>query len=106
MDVPGHKEEFDRNGFTVLKGFFGADEVAAISARLDRYVAEIAPGLPAHDALYENKDNPETLFRFERMDYYDPFFKSLLLDERLMRLGGLLLDDTLEPRGVELFGKA
>lgn len=100
------KADFVRNGYTVLKEFFGASEVAAIKTHLDRYVAEITPTLPEHDALYEDKSKPETLFRLERMEHYDPYFNDLLVDKRLLSLAESFLDDEIVTRGVELFGKA
>lgn len=106
VDKDSAKADFVRNGFTVLKGFYSPPEIAAIGARLDRYITEICPSLPEHDALYEDKSKRETLFRLERMEHYDPFFNEILLDKRFLTLASFLLDDEIVTRGVELFGKA
>lgn len=106
MDMKEAKESFDRDGFAALSGFFSGGELADMKAHVDRYIADIVPDLPAHDVLYEDKNNPATMFRLERMDHYDPYFKSLILSDRLLPLVRRLLDDDIEPRGVELFGKA
>jgi phytanoyl-CoA hydroxylase len=100
------KRDFDDDGFTVLEAFFDPREIDDLRACLDRYGAAVAPTLPAHEALYEDKDDPGTLFRFERMNERDPSFAQLLHSPRLIELARLLLDDDVEPRNVQMFGKA
>jgi phytanoyl-CoA hydroxylase len=106
IDVQAAKTAFDREGFAVLKGFLSPGEVAEVLDRLDRYIREIVPTLPSHDVLYEDRNDPASMFRLERMEHYDPYFKGLFLDDRFLTLARTFLEDDIAPRGVELFGKA
>lgn len=100
------KADFDQNGFTVLKGFISPRETATIHENLSRYVKEIVPELTSAEVLYEDKDDPDSMFRLEAMQKYDAYFSDLFLDERFVDLAGYFLEDDIVPRGVELFGKA
>jgi ectoine hydroxylase-related dioxygenase (phytanoyl-CoA dioxygenase family) len=46
MEFSAAKREFDERGFTVLRNFVDAREIATINAELERYIAEVLPGLP------------------------------------------------------------
>jgi len=48
-----YHEEFSRNGFVRLKGYLTPDEVSNLEENLQRYIGEIAPGLPPTDVFYE-----------------------------------------------------
>ena len=50
MDVCTAKQEFDQNGFTVLRGFMQPDEIDHINTELKRYIADVLPAEIA-DAL-------------------------------------------------------
>ena len=105
-DFRNAKADFDRNGFTVLKGFISPQETATIHENLTRYVNDIVPELTPAEVLYEDKDDPETMFRLEAMQKHDAYFRGLFLDARFVDLASHFLDDDIVPRGVELFGKA
>ena len=49
------KQDFDRDGFVSIPGFFSTEELAKVEQRLKRYVDEVVPGLPQNDAYYEVK---------------------------------------------------
>jgi phytanoyl-CoA hydroxylase len=106
LQLDSAKRQFDDDGFTILERFFDTSALGNLHRQLDRYLAEVAPTVPAHDALYEDRADPGTLFRLERMEQYDPFFRELLHEPRLVELAGRFLDDGVAPRGVEMFGKA
>jgi phytanoyl-CoA hydroxylase len=97
---------FESDGFTAIRNFLSEPETVKLIGEVDRYMKEIAPDLPEEDALYEDKDNPETLFRLERMHKHAPYFDQLPSWERLVSLASALLDDEAVPQGSELLAKA
>ena len=57
-DRQATKQTFDRDGYTVIPGFFAGNEVAAIHGQMARYVKDVVPGLPATSVYYEVEDHP------------------------------------------------
>ena len=49
------KEDFDRNGFTVIRQFFSGQHFHDIANGLDRYIKSILPGLSETETFYEDK---------------------------------------------------
>ena len=105
-DYEHAKAEFDRNGYSILKGFFDQDQIREVHQNLARYIETVVPSLSNADVLYEDKDDPATMFRLERMQEFDGYFKDLFLSDRFVNLAAQFLEDDINPRGVELFGKA
>lgn len=105
-DIQQVKSDFDKDGFAILEGFIGTDELAEINERLGNYLANIVPTLPAHDTMYEDKEDPSTLFRLEKMATHDPYFRSIQHSDRLFQLAAEFLEDEIESGDMELFAKA
>ena len=61
------KGRFDEDGFVALRGFLSPDEVAELRREIERYVAEVAPRIPASEVFYELKGRAETLKQLQRM---------------------------------------
>ena len=55
------RERFERDGFVAVESFLSRSEVATCLREVERYVAEVVPGLPAEHVFYENKDDLATL---------------------------------------------
>ena len=55
------RDEFDHDGFVVLREFFSPTEVAHIQAEVSRYIDHTVPGLPPGEVMYEDKNRRETL---------------------------------------------
>ena len=100
------KDIFDENGFSILRGFIGEDAIGDINRNLERYIESVLPTLSSSEVMYEDKNDPSTLFRLERMDEHDPYFKDMAASDLLIELAGQFLEDEIETRGVEFFGKA
>lgn len=102
---PEIKQAFDRDGFVYLPGFLDAAQAAELRARLERYVSEVVPNIPAADKFYENKAETTTLKQLMRMDEHDPYFRELISGGRFLELATLLLGGPVVSRGVEFFNK-
>ena len=99
------KEEFDDQGFTVIRGFMDADEAAGVAGEITRFIAEVLPTLPASAAFYEDKKRPETIMRLQGMADYDSYFGGLMGSERFVGLAELLLDDGVVAKNMQWFNK-
>lgn len=100
------KADFDRDGYAVMRQAIPADTVALWTERMERYIREVLPTLGPEFVLYEDKDDPRTLFRLERVNQHDAFFDQLFQSEEFISLAGVLLDDQIVPRYAELLAKA
>ena len=96
-----HKEQFDRDGFVVLPGFFDPDQVATLREQLARYVRDVVPTLPPERAYFEDPKHPATLKRLRQLDLVDPHFKKLWRQPELTALATELLAATPQMGYVE-----
>jgi len=99
-------EDFQREGFCVFPQFFSPPRMEELEENLQRYVREVVPTLDTSATMYEDKSDPNSLFRLEKMQQHDTFFRDLLNDKSLAELAQQLLGDAVEQRGIELFAKA
>ena len=96
---------FDRDGFAVYQGFLNRNELRELVRQIDRYVREVAPGLPAHEKFYEDKSDPDTLQRLERMDTHDGYFRELIASDHYTVVGRRTLGEEVVPKRVAFFNK-
>ena len=105
MDLLTAKREFDQNGFTVLRGFMHSDEVEHIDQELERYIADVLPGLPETAGFYEDTTDRSTLMRLQNMCDYDDFFRTLYYGERMMSLCSSLMEGPVRGKNMQWFNK-
>jgi len=98
-------EAFDRDGFAVIRGFFDQSETGELVENFERFVREVAPKLGANRVYYEDKSDPRTIFRIDKLDE-DSYFDGLMRGDALAGLARSLLRDELIMRGMQMFGKA
>ena len=101
----GIKARFEEDGFAVVQGFVGSGEVARINTEIDRYVAEVVPGIPPEAAFYETKGDPSTLKQLPRISEYDAFFRQFHTHDRMRDLASLVLGCAVVPRDAQWFDK-
>jgi phytanoyl-CoA hydroxylase len=92
-----YREAFERDGFAVVRGLFGADEV---STYREHYMAMVGRDEDESDVVDAGPDDP--LRRYPRMDQmheHDELSRAWLLDARLRRVLADLLDR--EPYAVQ-----
>ena len=99
-------EDFRRDGFCVFPQYFMPSRLAEVEANLQRYVREVVPALNTPGAMYEDVGEPNSLFRLEKLEQNDAFFRNLESDPAFAELAGKLLDDAAVPHGTHMFAKA
>lgn len=99
------KEQFDRDGFAVIKGFLSGETKRNLLDNVDRYLARVLPGMDSQLVFFEDKNQPETLLYAQSMEQYDSYFKVLLEEGRCRCLAELLLGQAAAPQGASTFNK-
>ncbi|HET6575073.1 MAG TPA: phytanoyl-CoA dioxygenase family protein [Fimbriiglobus sp.] len=104
MSFSGRKIEYDRDGFTVVRGFLPADALAELRSQLDRYVREVVPRMPEASAFYLDRSRPETLKQLHHMDA-DPFFATYARHPAWRALAVALVGEEVTADAPEWFNK-
>ena len=99
-------EDFKRDGFCVFPQYFTPSRLAEVEANLQRDIREVVPVLDTPGTMYEDVSEPNSLFRIEKMEQHDAFFRDLESDPTLAELAAKLLDDVAVPHGTQMFAKA
>jgi len=97
-----HKQQYDRDGFVVIREFLPPDELAELQANLDRYIRDVVPSLPSGDAFYQDRSRPETLKQLQHMGH-DPFFVQYREHPRWQQLAEELIGEPSEAKDPEWF---
>jgi phytanoyl-CoA hydroxylase len=98
------KQQFDRDGFVVIRNFLADRDFAELQQNLDRYIREVVPGLPASGAFYVDAARSETLKQLQHMGV-DPFFAEYRNHPRWRELAESLLGETATADDPEWFNK-
>lgn len=99
------KENFDRDGFTVLKGFLSGRSRDQWLEQVDRFIADVLPTLPPKTVLLEDKSRPETFLYVSGMDKFDSYFRELLEEGSCRQLTEFLLGQPATPVSASIFNK-
>lgn len=99
------KQRFEADGYVALPGFLRPDEVAELCSEIDRYVAEVAPRIPASEVFYEVKGRAETLKQLQRMFEYDEWFHQFFFHDRFVKLAETLLGGAVVGKNLQWFNK-
>jgi 2-oxoglutarate-dependent dioxygenase len=99
-----YKTAYDRDGFVVVPEFLPRDELAALTANLDRYIREVVPTLADAHAFYEDRARPETLKQLQHMGI-DPFFANFAEHPRWRDLAQALVGEAATADSPEWFNK-
>ncbi|MCC6422866.1 MAG: phytanoyl-CoA dioxygenase family protein [Phycisphaerales bacterium] len=99
------KESFDRDGYVVIPSFLNPLQVAQVQSRMDEFVREVVPYLPAKHKFYEDKDRPETLKQLQDLSNHDPFFGRMFFSEQFVGVAELLLGSAVQGANLQWFNK-
>lgn len=98
------KQDWDRDGYLVLKNFLNQNETQSVAGNIERYIAEVLPNL-GEGSVYEDKKRPETIKRLSNMDKHDEYFHGLYYDSRFIKLAEKLLEDEVIAKNMQWFNK-
>ena len=90
------REDFDRDGFVILRDYLSAEEVADLNNNIERYKTEVLPTLPKDQAFYEVRGDTETIMRLQRLQIHDAYFRDMYNSERFLGLAHHLMDGARE----------
>jgi phytanoyl-CoA hydroxylase len=103
-DLATARQEFQRDGYVVLRGFLTAAQAAAINVRIDDIV-ERAPTLENLGAFYEEPGVASSIMRLQNLEAHDEALRDFYFGDQLRQLAGDLLDTPATPRSLQWFGK-
>lgn len=104
MNYEAEKQNFDRDGFVIVRQFLTGDELSRLATQIERYIREVVPGLSDAHAFYHDRTRPETLKQMQFMQV-DSFFQDYTQDPKWMTLAATLVGEPAECESPEWFNK-
>ena len=104
MNQQNYKQDYDRDGFVIVRNFLPAADFKLLTDNLDRYISQVVPTLPATAAFYHDPSRAETLRQLNHMQG-DPFFDQYQHHPAWNKLAELLVGEPVQPRTPEWFNK-
>lgn len=97
-------QEYQQDGFTVVRQFYSPEEIAKLKSELDRFIAEIGPQAEPGQFFYHDDSRPETLKQINSMSN-DAYFADYPLLDRWTKLAETLLEEVAKPKHPQWFNK-
>lgn len=104
MTFEAEKQQYDRDGFVVVRQLIGASEFGELRENLDRYIRDVVPTLPDGDAFYDDRSKPETLKQMQRMGH-DAYFLEYATHGKWKALAEALVGESASCDQPEWFNK-
>jgi phytanoyl-CoA hydroxylase len=104
MDQRTVKQDFDRDGFVVVRDFLAGAAWDELTSNLDRYIRKVVPTLPSTARFYQDRSRAETLKQLQHMGR-DPFFDQYRWNPAWVSLAEMLVGETVEAQEPEWFNK-
>lgn len=99
------RDQFDADGYVIIRELFDADEVQQLRDQVDRYIREVVPKLPKSAAFFDDYERPETLRKMQTLDRHDAWFHDFMNRGKHVPLLTHFLRDEFRPQGLEWFTK-
>lgn len=100
-----HREQFDRDGYVVVRSLLPAGELAELNRELERFVRDVVPALSPGDAFYDGeRSDPTRLRQLHRLDQ-DAYFAAYRTHPAWVALAESLLGETVTAEAPEWFNK-
>lgn len=99
------QQDFEKNGFLHIKEFMSSDEMDDMEESVNRFIRDIAPGLPKSIVMYADFADLASLKQIECLEMHDPYFANLSKKGKITDLAKNLLKDDVISRGVHYFSK-
>jgi phytanoyl-CoA hydroxylase len=103
-DEKALQEQYQRDGFVVVRDFLAARELTLLQHELERYITQVVPHLPDSDAFYVVKSRTETLKQLQHMGK-DSFFADYRRHPGWKQLAETLIGEPCEAQEPEWFSK-
>ncbi|MFN7925981.1 MAG: phytanoyl-CoA dioxygenase family protein [Bryobacteraceae bacterium] len=100
---PDLREQFERDGFAVIRGFFDAAEVAALEGALERFVRDVAPRVDRAHVMYEDPADPASLKQADCL-HFEPVLDAYRTSGKVRQLAESLIGE-VAPQHCEYFNK-
>lgn len=98
------REDYERDGFVIVRQFLSGGELKSLQDELVRYIQEVAPLRPPGEVYYAEPGKSETLKQMHRMEL-DSYFQEYQKSPRWKELAEQLLGESVFSHGVEWFNK-
>lgn len=98
------KQEFDNDGFVVIRSFLDPLELGQLQANLERYIRDVIPTLPPTAAFYQDSTRPETLKQMQHMQG-DAYFRDYVKQPKWVALAETLVGESVNCESPEWFNK-
>ena len=99
------KQNFDLQGYVVIRQFLDAEEVLELRGEIERYIAEVVPQIIPKDVYLEVDGRLDSIKQLIRLFEYDPYFRKVLLSDRYVKLAELLLGGAVVGKNMQWFNK-
>lgn len=96
---------FDSDGYIALRPLFDAGKMAEINAELDRYIADVMPGMPPEEVYFEDRADHATLKQMQKLSVYDAYFRDLMDNGVIRDLAAALMGEPAVPQNLQYFNK-
>lgn len=104
-DIEVLREQYDRDGFVIIRELFTPAELQNLLAQIDRYIREVVPTLPQEAAFFDDYSKPETLRKMQSLDKNDAWFSEFMNSGKHVPILEHFLRDKFSPQGLEWFDK-
>ena len=98
------RERFEHDGFVATPGFLNPGEAQSFLQKLDRFIAEVVPGLPPEHVFYEDRKDLSTLKQLQKIHEHDAWFSDFM-NEKPRELAEELLGSAVIPQNMQYFNK-
>ena len=98
--------DFERDGVAVVPRFLSNDDVDEVESEVHKYIRDVLPHQGSESAFYEDKSQPDSLFRLNGLMKSSGYFSDLANQPRFTSLAESLLQEGVTAHGVEMFAKA
>ncbi|MDJ0821791.1 MAG: phytanoyl-CoA dioxygenase family protein [Paracoccaceae bacterium] len=105
MKYQQNKQEFETQGFTVIRGFLDPDFTHEIREAAERFNREIIPKLQEDFGFFEDRARPDTLRQVNNMYLHDDYFRALFNHFHWTECASQLLSEDVQCVGMQWFDK-
>ena len=98
-------DSFQQLGFFVMEKFLSDTEVGQINSELSRLKKDVLPKMPASEVYYDQKGDSNSLKQLQRLQVYDTFFNTLMINSPFQKIAEHLLGEPVEGKNLQYFNK-